>query len=98
MHDVLYGWKGGTNADRFPPELVRTLALGLRLDVAEFDACVRAPGTIAPVEEGLRDGFVMGAPRASHGLRQRRLCRRHRGLHAYPIIGAQRRHSLSAAP
>ena len=60
MHDLLYGWKGGTNTDRFPTELVRTLALGLRLNPTEFDACVRDPESIVPVEAGLRDGFSIG--------------------------------------
>lgn len=60
MHDVLYGWKPGTNADQFPLELVKTLSLGLRLNPREFDSCVRDPASITPVEDGLRDGFAIG--------------------------------------
>lgn len=60
MHDLLYCWKTGTNQDQFPPELVKTLSLGLRVNSQEFDRCVRDPASIIPVEDGLRDGFAIG--------------------------------------
>jgi protein-disulfide isomerase len=60
MHDLLYGWKSGTNADKFPPELVKTLSLGLSVNPREFDTCVRDPASIIPVEDGLRDGLADG--------------------------------------
>jgi protein-disulfide isomerase len=60
MHDLLYGWKSGTNADKFPPELVKTLSLGLSVNSREFDACVDDPIPIIPIEDGLRAGFAMG--------------------------------------
>ena len=60
MHDLLYGWKSSTNADKFPPELVKTLSLGLSVNSREFDACVDDSKSILIIQDGLRDGFAMG--------------------------------------
>jgi protein-disulfide isomerase len=60
MHELLSSWKVGVGIERFPYELLEQFAFGTRIGPAEYRACMGDPDTIVAVEQGMRDGFVLG--------------------------------------
>lgn len=59
MHDVLFAWQGGAIGDLYTDEMLKQLALGIRVNHQEFTACLKDESTTPMIATDITQGNVL---------------------------------------